>query len=55
MVPLLKFSALAVKHDPETLKRNRERSLEFVAKFNEVQTDLERICKEKSIPVPVLV
>lgn len=54
MVPLLRFSALAVKHNPETLKRNREKSQEMVARFNEIQADIERICKEKGLSVPVL-
>jgi hypothetical protein len=34
---------------------NRAKSLEMVRRFNAAQRKLERICKEKGIPVPVMV
>lgn len=34
---------------------SREKTLEMIQKFQAAQVELERVCKEKGIPVPVMI
>jgi uncharacterized protein (DUF58 family) len=56
MLPPLRI-ALADRQpmSPEEAKKSRERTLEAMRKYREAQAELERICKEKGIEVPILV
>lgn len=39
----------------ETREDNRAKSLEMVRRYRDAQQRLEAVCKEKGIPVPVMV
>jgi len=55
MVRTFDLSKLRQQQTPEQLAGNRERSLQFVERFQKAQRALEERCAELGIPVPVLV
>lgn len=52
MVPLSAMALRRVQKDPEAA---RQRTLEALKQFQSAHDKLERICREKGIPVPVIV
>ena len=48
------FSLSRVKF-PAPSEDNRQKSLDMVKRWNEAQKELERVCAEQGIPVPVMV
>jgi uncharacterized protein YcaQ len=55
MVPRLDLSRLRERQTPEQLAGNRQKSLDMVQRFQTAQKELERVCAEKGIPVPIMV
>jgi len=53
MVPTLNLSTLRNACPPS--EDNRKKSLDAVQKFKDAQKELERVCEEQGIPVPVMV
>ncbi|MCY1300585.1 hypothetical protein D9M68_19740 [compost metagenome] len=50
MVPKISAALLRGKEDPDS----RQRTLDAIEQWRRADADIERICKEKGIPVPVL-
>ncbi|ARV77375.1 hypothetical protein FDI21_gp206 [Pseudomonas phage Noxifer] len=55
MVPRFDLSKLRERQTPEQLAGNRQKSLDMVQRFQTAQKELERVCAEKGIPVPIMV
>ncbi len=55
MTPRVNLSQLTTRRDPATLVNNRQKSLDAVQRFKDAQANLERVCEEKGIQVPVMV
>lgn len=53
MVPTINLSTLRAACPPS--EDNRQKSLDAVQKFKDAQKELERVCKEQGIEVPVMV
>lgn len=51
MIPTINVAVL--KGSPS--ETNRQKSIKAVLQFRKLQAEIERVCKEKGIPVPELV
>lgn len=55
MLPSMHFPLKRPVLTPEEASASRARTLEAIRKCREAQAELERVCREKGIEIPVMV